>query len=157
MFHPPTHTRARTEYNISTRTLIALSCFGQINLLDSVKPKQASINAFYVIAFLRCRSQRLQFNVAERGRLFIVHFVLQVAIYIARRLEVQACFRIVEFLEQARVIHLIERFLHRQAAFLHKTGDEVFYYLLLHILKFCLRNVHCLISLSIALCVQKAY
>ena len=89
----------------------------------------------------------------ERGRLFIVHFVLQVAIYIARRLEVQACFRIVEFLEQARIIHLIERFLHRQAAFLHKTGDEVFYYLLLHILKFCLRNVHCLISLSIALCV----
>ena len=58
--------RTRTEYNISTRTLIAQSRFGVEILQDSYLPKQASINAFYVIAFLRCRSQRLQFNVAER-------------------------------------------------------------------------------------------
>ena len=58
MFNPPTHIRARTEYNISTRTLIAQSRFGVEILQDSYLPKQASINAFYVIAFLRCRSQR---------------------------------------------------------------------------------------------------
>ena len=41
-------------------------------LQDPNVPKQASINAFYVIAFLRCRSQRLQFNVSERGRSLIL-------------------------------------------------------------------------------------
>ena len=47
MFNPPALRGARTDINIPTRTLIVQSCFGQINLLDSVKPKQASINAFY--------------------------------------------------------------------------------------------------------------
>ena len=31
MFNPPTHIRARTIYNISTRTLIVPSCFGVVN------------------------------------------------------------------------------------------------------------------------------
>ncbi len=68
MFNPPTHIRARTEYNISTRTLIALSLvLGWRNLPDFRFPKQASINAFYyVTAFLRCRCQQSEFNVRER-------------------------------------------------------------------------------------------
>jgi len=71
MLNPPAQFGRRLIYNISTRTLIALPCFGCVNFPDSVRPKQASINAFYVIAFSRCRSQRLQFNVSERGREFI--------------------------------------------------------------------------------------
>ena len=44
---------------------------GTQNLPDSVKPKQASINAFYVTAFLRCRYQR-EFNV-RTGRIRLLH------------------------------------------------------------------------------------
>ena len=59
MYHPPAQSGRGLIYNISTRTLIAQSRFGVEILQDSYLPKQASINAFYVIAFLRCRSQRL--------------------------------------------------------------------------------------------------
>ena len=52
MFNPPALRGARTDINIPTRTLIVQSCFGQINLLDSVKPKQASINAFFMFSCL---------------------------------------------------------------------------------------------------------
>ena len=49
MFHPPTHTRARTEYNISTGRLLHYLALGTQNLPDSTMPKQASINAFYYV------------------------------------------------------------------------------------------------------------
>ena len=52
MLNPPAQFGRRLIYNISTRTLIALSCFRASNLLDSTMPKQASINAFqYVLLF----------------------------------------------------------------------------------------------------------
>ena len=44
MFHPPTHIRARTEYNISTRTLIALSCFGLDEIYQISNSTKTSVN-----------------------------------------------------------------------------------------------------------------
>ena len=79
------------------------------------------------------------------------------AIDVAGALEVEAGLGVAELQEEARGVDGIEGLLHREAALVHQTGDEVFHNLLLHVLEFCLRYVHFLISLSIARWVQKAY
>ena len=84
-------------------------------------------------------------------------FAFEETIDVAGALEVETGLGVAELQEEARGVDSIEGLLHREAALVHQTGDEVFHNLLLHVLEFCLRYVHFLISLSIARWVQKAY
>ena len=88
---------------------------------------------------------------------FVCHFFCQKAIHVTRGLEIEAGFGVAKLLEEVGGIDGIESFGHREAALVHETGNEILHDFLLHVLEFCLRYVHSLMSLSTALCVQKAY
>ena len=65
--------RARTDIYISTRTfIVAVRTLFLECCEDSDQSQTTSINVFYVIAFLRCRSQRSPILRPEEGRLALL-------------------------------------------------------------------------------------